>query len=423
MGQEISHHIRANRVIDSKGLEREYNTYLRYQNAHGGKDTVWTRKTAEMFLSDMRSHLGLVRVAHHVAEGEEEESLPERIPYDVFRRYFVDLSREQFELSESLCRDGGLPSISPSSAVAVRPLLDIPHSSVIVPADEHVFCPPGQLFHQEWSLILGHLDPVDLNRVNLVCRFFRTTLEKHPPPSWRIARINSLQQRTNTAIGSSLSHIERMRTIVRLEIGLPSLGNMLTNTDLVLIVDNLRALRGLKLLYCHLVSAFPCCETLTSLSLWNMSVPIENVTDSFPNLEDLIVSGMWRWPTKDLSSGMSFCSFVLDLPKLKRFAIGGVADFNHIGLDAVAEKQSLTHLWIEGSHANVAADPRRVFLLTEDAELELLERLTRLQEYVCFDRSAAFAKKVPSRIALVNARSFDNVWEYPPIASYSWRSK
>jgi hypothetical protein len=43
----------------------------------------------------------------------------------------------------------------------------------------------------------------------------------------------SLEQRTCTTIGKSLSGIDRMRTIVRLEIGVPNLGNMLNDSDLV----------------------------------------------------------------------------------------------------------------------------------------------------------------------------------------------
>ncbi len=126
----------------------------------------------------MRSHLGLVRVSHGPAAAEEDP-LPEFISFEEFRRFFVDLGRDQLDLSASLCGEGTLPSMSAGS---LRPRVDIAHATMIVPAADNVFCPPGQLFHQEWSLILGHLELRDLNTVNLVCRFFHTTLEKHPPP-------------------------------------------------------------------------------------------------------------------------------------------------------------------------------------------------------------------------------------------------
>ncbi len=132
-----------------------------------------------------------------------------------------------------------------------------------------VYCPPGQIFHIEWFLIFCNLEVVDLNNVNLVCRFFRTTLDKHPPPCWRVARLSTLEQLTCTTIGANISKIEKMRTIVRLEIGVPNLGNMLNDQDLELIVSNLPSLRGLKLNFCQLLHNFPNSECLTSLTLWS----------------------------------------------------------------------------------------------------------------------------------------------------------
>jgi hypothetical protein len=130
-----------------------------------------------------------------------------------------------------------------------RTLLDVPHSTMIIPEDPELYYPPGQPFHIEWFLIFSCLEPHDLNNVNLACRFFRTTLEKHPPASWRIGRLASLEQRQERAttyyyyffffivllyrtcesIGKNVSSIDRLRTLARLEIGVPSLGNMLNN--------------------------------------------------------------------------------------------------------------------------------------------------------------------------------------------------
>jgi hypothetical protein len=47
---------------------------------------------------------------------------------------------------------------------------------------------------------------------------------------------------------------QRMRTIVRLEIGTPKLGTMLKDHDVNVILDELKGLRALKLLFCHLIT-------------------------------------------------------------------------------------------------------------------------------------------------------------------------
>jgi hypothetical protein len=63
-------------------------------------------------------------------------------------------------------------------------------------------------------------------------------------------------------------------------------------------------------------------------------------------LTDLVLCGMWWWDgAKD---HMSFCSFVLDLPKLSKLAIGDIDHCENFGAAALGEKRSLTHLWLEG---------------------------------------------------------------------------
>jgi hypothetical protein len=411
----MKHHLRKHARVDTEALHREYDEYLGWQNkrrAAGEKPSeVWTQETYLKFASDMKSVLGIVAIVHHA---DDASGLPEQLTFAVFKRFFLELFEGQVDLSESLSGPG-MPAMR-------ELLLDIPHATTITPADPEVYCPPGQIFHQEWFLIFTHLEVGDLNKVNLACRFFRTTLEKHPPPSWRIARINSLEQRTSTAIGSSLSQVERMRTIVRLEIGVPNLGNMLNNADLQVITDNLRSLRGLKLLFCHLVSSFPKCETLTSLTLWSMEAPVQELVVSYPNLEHLVLSAC-SWRTANRGEGMSFCSFLLDLPRLNRLALGSFRGLEgELGLMALGERRTLTHLWLQGTVGDNFQKEHR-FGLSQKQELELLAAFERLVEYVCTERDADFRGKLSKRVALVNVSSFDTVWEYPQIASYSWRSK
>ena len=161
---------------------------------------------------------------------------------------FIFRLRENVPLSISL-KDKSRFYILPGSdkdeekasqdAFAPPVMADVRPSNALVPLDETVYTPPGQLFSREWALIFSQLPSTRaVNQCALVCRFFRSVLFKYPPDNWRIAKVSSMEQRTADNIGSRLVQWQRFRTAVTLEVGVQHLGNMLNDSDLGEVIMN-----------------------------------------------------------------------------------------------------------------------------------------------------------------------------------------
>jgi hypothetical protein len=244
----VRQHFVSREQVNTLALRKEFNEYLKvYQSVYVRADNMqkeenakrqrMTRETIVVFARDMHKLLGLGWFREKELIDPELES----VDFEEFLSFFVNnvVADHSLDLSESL-RDkvvGQGPSADGTSdAVAFRQQnIDVPNSSFLSPENEELYCVPGQLFSQCWSLIFGNLVIKDLNNVNMVCKFFRTVLAKYPPPGWRVARICTVEQRNNLEIGQTLKNIDHMRTITRLEIGVWNVGTMLKDDDLVVL--------------------------------------------------------------------------------------------------------------------------------------------------------------------------------------------
>ena len=276
----------------------------------------------------------------------------------------------------------------------------------------------GQSFHLEWHFIFSQIETRDLNALNLTCRFFRTVLDKYPPLTWRVACLSSLEQRTALDIGLQMSSIQRMKTIVRLEIGVFNLGNMLSLTDLNLILENLSSLQALKLIYCHLLSDFPtlgtCYPRLQSLTVFQTQLNAENLSSTFPNLTDCIIAGQSKVKiSKDESLGLH----LMDLRHLTKLGLGDlITSGGPLNLEAISEFPKLSHLYLEGSttksdaHFDKPAKPN----LFPSGEFSALRELV-LSESRVTESTEAFK----ARVVLIKALDLP----FPKICNYSWSIK
>lgn len=262
MGQKVSvhkpiHHHIAHSRVDHQSLRREFDEYVRRQEGGNENSTVMKRSTLVRFCEDMHSVLGLKHDEQVLALVGDAD-----VEWNEFLAFFRKLAEmESVPLSESLQAD--VLDVEDGASTIVRP------SATFEIADARCFVPPAQSFAREWSLVFDALETEELNRVNLTCRFFYSVLRKFPPSAFRLARVASLAERTSEHIGKDLLNWRRMRTIVRLEIGIPNLGTQFENKDLPVVVREMESLRALKLFFCPLLNddGFLGCVGLEYVSL------------------------------------------------------------------------------------------------------------------------------------------------------------
>ena len=437
--QSIEHEIDRSHKIDSDALKREFSQYCKFC---GSKDNCVDSGTALKFVKDMTKILGL-RENIEILSAIDAKDKSRRFNFAECRLLFLQLiadTKEAFDLSESL-------NVETSKKKEKHQHVEVEGSSLLAQQESWNYTPPGQIMSREWSLIFNELDPKDLNEVNLTCKFFRSVLTKYPPDSWRVACLSTLEERTSENIGVNLNSIEKMRTIVRLEIGTPGLGTMLLDKDIPIICANLKSLKCMKLIYCHLIhpEGFSQCQgldgamSLQSLTLMSMKVPMQAIVRAFPNLADFVVcSGT----VCDMADHRSFVSYCLDLLKLSRLGIGemnGIKMESELGIIDELCDLRVKSLWLDGQftadnqdfatpaarHARHLAAKRNCFNMSEEKELEILMKdplKKSLAEYIAQERSPEFeAALAKSGIKYINCRNLP--YETPRMLSYSWRTK
>ena len=245
-------YLNPNETVSTQALAREWRNYV-------GNAELMPKFVAKKFLVDFCVLYGFPYPEDYIQMIDLDETR-EGFSWKDFKAFFVSsVEDKEIDLSESLklAPMEQQESSSHSKRITEKPVMkemvDVRKANTMLPRDENAFTPPSQMMTREWSVVFGFLSNKELNKVNLTCRFFRTVLFKYAPEHWRVARLHTLEQRTAEDM-TGFTIWQRMRSIMRLEIGAPNFGAMLKDDDLILIFYNLENLRHLKLVFCHLLN-------------------------------------------------------------------------------------------------------------------------------------------------------------------------